>query len=117
MDLRQPPETAARRRALIDPARAVADVRHGAPVAGSDTVYFCVVDAAGNACSFINSNYLGFGTGIMPVAVILLASTAAMIVGSLLTRPPAAETLAKFFPDASTGRVEDEDRLYSRRRG
>jgi gamma-glutamyltranspeptidase / glutathione hydrolase len=58
---------AARRRGLIDPARAIADVRHGAPVAGSDTVYFCVVDAAGNACSFINSNYLGFGTGIMPV--------------------------------------------------
>ena len=57
---------AGRRRSLIDPARAVADVRHGAPVAGSDTVYFCVVDGAGNACSFINSNYLGFGTGIMP---------------------------------------------------
>ena len=57
---------AARRRALIDPRRAAADPRHGAPVAGSDTVYFCVVDDRGNACSFINSNYLGFGTGIMP---------------------------------------------------
>jgi gamma-glutamyltranspeptidase/glutathione hydrolase len=57
---------AAKRRALIDPRRAAADVTHGAPVAGSDTVYFCVVDGRGNACSFINSNYLGFGTGIMP---------------------------------------------------
>jgi SSS family solute:Na+ symporter len=37
-------------------------------------------------------------SGVMPVAVILLVSTAAMIAGSLLTRPPAAETLDKFFP-------------------
>ena len=45
-----------------------------------------------------DADYTIAGTGIMPVAVILLASTVAMIVGSLLTRPPGAETLAKFFP-------------------
>ncbi|HWU87361.1 MAG TPA: gamma-glutamyltransferase, partial [Kofleriaceae bacterium] len=57
---------AARRRALVDPKRAAADVARGAPVAGTDTVYFCTVDGRGNACSFINSNFMGFGTGIVP---------------------------------------------------
>jgi gamma-glutamyltranspeptidase/glutathione hydrolase len=59
-------EYAAKRRGLIDPKRASVDIRHGSPVAGSDTVYFCAVDGEGNACSFINSNYMGFGTGIVP---------------------------------------------------
>jgi gamma-glutamyltranspeptidase / glutathione hydrolase len=59
-------EYAAQRRALIDPLRAMQHVLHGTPLASSDTVYLSVVDGQGNACSFINSNYQGFGTGIVP---------------------------------------------------
>jgi gamma-glutamyltranspeptidase/glutathione hydrolase len=57
---------AGQRRRLIDPRRATLDFSRGAPVAASDTVYLSVVDREGNACSFINSNYMGFGTGIVP---------------------------------------------------
>lgn len=57
---------AAQRRALIDPRRATIDQVHGTPTSSNDTVYLTVVDGEGNACSFINSNYQGFGTGIVP---------------------------------------------------
>lgn len=62
------PSDAAAHAAAMDLTRASPASRHGAPFASSDTVYFCAVDAAGNAVSFANSNYKGFGTCIVPAA-------------------------------------------------
>ena len=44
-----------------DPSKVRADI--GVQKPGGDTVYLCAVDGEGNACSFINSNYEGFGSG------------------------------------------------------
>ncbi|KAJ7092606.1 gamma-glutamyltranspeptidase [Mycena epipterygia] len=56
----------ASRAKLIDPLKTNPEVVHGNPENSSDTVYFTVSDQWGNACSYIQSNYAGFGTGAIP---------------------------------------------------
>ncbi len=68
------PAYSAARRGQIDPRRANPAARSGLPAADSlpvqpaprsDTVYLSAVDGQGNACSFINSLYYGFGSGLV----------------------------------------------------
>ena len=59
--------SAALRRALIDPQHANLGFKPSGPGISSDTVYLCTVDDQGNACSFINSIYDEFGAGIVPL--------------------------------------------------
>jgi gamma-glutamyltranspeptidase/glutathione hydrolase len=56
---------AAQRRGLVSPETAQRPHDFGMPLKTSDTVYLSVVDGEGNACSFINSLYTGFGSGIV----------------------------------------------------
>ena len=54
---------AAELRGRISPSRAAGRIPE--PALGEDTTYLCAVDAGGNACSFINSLYKGFGSGVV----------------------------------------------------
>ena len=56
---------AAKRRALIDPAKAIDPPSYGDIRSGSDTTYFTVVDKDRMAVSFINSIFSAFGSGIV----------------------------------------------------
>ena len=75
---------AAHRREMIDPERAMPHAPHGDITAfgngrGGDTVYVSVVDGQGNACSFINSVYINFGSGlVVPGTGIVLQNRAAL---------------------------------------
>jgi gamma-glutamyltranspeptidase/glutathione hydrolase len=57
---------AAARRKLIDPRHAAPHVPPGDVALGGDTIYLCVVDKDRNCVSLIQSNYNGFGSGVVP---------------------------------------------------
>jgi gamma-glutamyltranspeptidase / glutathione hydrolase len=66
------------RRELIDPQHAIKHLKININPVGDDTVYLSVVDGAGNACSLINSLYMGGGTGlVVPGTGVLLQNRAA----------------------------------------
>lgn len=60
-------EYAAERRKLINPERAAVRPDAGNPaLKDGDTIYLTVADKEGNMVSLIQSNYRGFGSGMMP---------------------------------------------------
>jgi len=58
---------AERRRQLIDKEKALTKLEAGDPKLGiGDTIYLCAVDKDRNCVSLIQSNYAGFGSGLVP---------------------------------------------------
>ncbi|GAA5820325.1 hypothetical protein JCM11251_005575 [Rhodosporidiobolus azoricus] len=60
------PEYLAKRAELFDPTKSNPVIQKGTPLASSDTVLFACADQYGNAVSYIQSNYAGFGTSAIP---------------------------------------------------
>lgn len=54
-----------KRRQMITPNQAIQHLPSGEQPVGDDTVYLSVVDGEGNACSLINSLFMGGGTGLV----------------------------------------------------
>jgi solute:Na+ symporter, SSS family len=68
--------------------------------------YACILAATLSWLYFFHLSGYGselvLGPGVMPVAACFICSTLALVVVSLLTRPPGEETLRKFFPDETS---------------
>jgi gamma-glutamyltranspeptidase/glutathione hydrolase len=91
-------DLAAERAKLIDASRAKCQVTPSqltslAGLRGADTIYLTVVDRAGNIVSLIQSNYLGFGSGVVPAGT-----------GFMLHNRGALFTLERDRPNSLAGR-------------
>ncbi len=65
MDLLLSKDYAAQLRAMIDDKKVLPQLPPPGIGRNGDTVYLCVVDKDGNACSFINSTFHNYGSGIV----------------------------------------------------
>jgi gamma-glutamyltranspeptidase/glutathione hydrolase len=89
---------AAERARLIDPAKAACQVEPATlagvtDAEGKDTIYMSVIDKDGNIVSLIQSNYSGFGSGLVPPGA-----------GFMLHNRGGLFTLEKGQPNTLTGR-------------
>ena len=101
------------RQAMIQPERVLAHLESGLKSPGGDTVYLSVVDGEGNACSFINSLYMGGGTGlVVPGTGVFLQNRGALF--SLdPSHPNALEGGKRPYHTIIPGMITQEGELYA----
>ena len=103
---------AAQRRKLIDSTKAMNTVPYGQPFGGSDTVYISCVDGKGNACSFINSVYSNFGSGLVVPGTGIVLQNRASLFSLEPEHPNALEPGKRPFHTIIPAMATREDEMY-----
>jgi gamma-glutamyltranspeptidase/glutathione hydrolase len=101
------------RRAMIREDRVIEHLKTGIQPVGEDTVYMSAVDGEGNACSFINSLYMGGGSGlVVPGTGVFLQNRSALF--SLdPTHPNALEGGKRPYHTIIPGMITKGEELYA----